>query len=224
MGMRPRLNLAAMRHQRVVLDLHNDLLAVPGLGEMSTAALQNVAGVYVAIAVRDGFSFGTGVRRIGLLAARFGAGYLQDPQYPQLSALFREDICANEPLRLSLLSQWDHYVTRRAGVFSPEMTRARLRSLSVVMRNEGLCALCADFPALFHAIDPVKTALHDPRVWRDIAAEWRTGFAHVLLQTDQAKLDYACAIAFCCGQHFADDPLWDRLADLSPQTLSAFLE
>lgn len=224
MGTRPSLNLASMRHQRSVLALHSDLLALPGLGGMANVMLHDTADVYVATAVRDGFSIGTGVRRIALLAARFGAGFLHDRQYPQLAALSREHIRADEPLRLSLLSQWVDYATRRAGPFSPDVTRARLRALADVLRNDGLRGLAADAPALFHAIDSVKIALHDPPAWRDIAAAWRTDFAQVLSQSEHAKVDYACAVAFCCGQHFAYDPLWDRLADLSPQTLSAFLE
>jgi hypothetical protein len=158
-----------------------------------------------------------------LLAAGFGIGFLQDRQYPQLGALFRDDIRADEDWRLALLSQWRAYATRRGGAFAPEQTRARLHRLADLIQHSGMPGLAGDPAALFFAIDPAKAGLHDRAAWHAIRAGWQADFNHVVLPGAPVQLDYACALAFCCGQHFAYDPLWDSLADLRPESLFAFL-
>ncbi len=218
-----KFNLEALRksgtQQRLCAELECLCKTHPGL----TAKSAEAATVYLDQALKDRFRLGTGAIIVGGFSARFGLGFLHDAQHPQLSNLFRSDICEEEGWRLGLLKQWADWHKARGNLASPAQTCARLGRLSVMICDYGQSVVTHDPAALFDALDHTRTAMHDPSFWRATNQTWRAFFGQAYPTATQFQVDYACALAFCCGQYFPFDPLWRDLADLNPESLFHFV-
>jgi hypothetical protein len=217
MGM--KLPLEAVRRLQLEQQLSLDIVQVCA-GHLGIDLLAGqIAKGFVRQALDDGFTLGRGVRTVVLLNLSHGAGFLRDAQYPQLAAMFRPDIRDDEAWRLALLQRWLDWQKLRGHVAGVPATLNRLRRLGTLLRQQGQSVVAHDPAALFHAIDPARAAMHAPAFWHEVAQIWRAAFAQIYPAAAQFQIDYACALAFCCGQYFPYDPLWQSLGDLNPEGL-----
>ena len=214
-----KLQVDAVRRRQVEQQLSQEFAQqfhhLPRIAAMAPHA----AASFVEQALQDGFSLGRGIRTVALLSSTYGAGFLRDLQYPQLAALFRADIRDDEAWRLSLLREWQGWQQSRGYRADADRILLRLRALAALLRHHGRGTVSQDPAALFHAIDPLRTALHEPRFWREVTQRWRAVFTGLYPTAAQFQIDYACTLAFCCGQYFPYDPLWQSLGDLNPDNL-----
>ncbi|MGL4320069.1 MAG: hypothetical protein ACRCS3_04330, partial [Paracoccaceae bacterium] len=69
--------------------------------------------------------------------------------------------------------------------------------------------------------DPAMASSAKPAQWHIVASQWQGYFTKIFPMADQLQLDYARALAFCLGQYFASDILWNHFSDLQIDRLRA---
>lgn len=221
MGRGIRLDLDDLRKRQAVQRLATLIGCLPGAAAFDPDEVARAATACLTYAVEQGFTLGRGATVVGLLAAQFGLGFMHDAAHPQLAAVFQTDIVENEPYRLALINQWADWHAKRLVSVTPEAKFGRLSRLCRLIDDHGIACLSQNPAALFHAIDPAMATAAAPAQWDGVASQWQGYFTQVFPTAGQSQLDYARALAFCLGQYFTSDPLWDRFSDLRIERLRA---
>lgn len=149
------------------------------------------------------------------LSYHYGLGYLHDAQYPQLVQLRQRMGYLSQVHVRTLLSEWEQYVSNRAGPPSVSREIDRL----AVWQNVSLFHDLGqrhyqekEVLAYFRQIDSAKWILHPASTWIEITRNWRMYFQE--LQTEEWSTDTLMLLAYCCGQYFLQDPI--RRARIQP--------